>query len=811
MLIPHFRPRRAPHPGAPPPFFGLGIQGRLCYQCRHVHTNFRPKNGTSMKLRNLALALLCIFQLATAPAFGADAPSTEPQSWRLLADRTAASHDNKYIEAFGNVVLERGTDYIRAEYARYYQTTKWVFLKGDVEARFQGDFLKAEEAEFDLDTNTGWLKNGQVFMEDPHMYFEGAILKKTGPETYEFREATVTVCDGDRPAWSIKSSRGDITVDGYAHLWGPRFQVLDQPLIFAPYAVIPVKTKRQSGFLLPEIGSSERLGITYDQPYYQVIDEEQDITLYSHLMTAKGLMLGAEYRLVPDIHTKGIFKIDYLYDQETESQSLYNDNSDMSRTNHSRWWARGKFDGYLLDPEWNLKFDLDLVSDQDYLREFSRGFSGFNKSRKDFLQYFGRDIEDSDSELRVNRALLSRNWAHVGFQGLVEYTQNLEYGSNNNLSGKDRDDDPTLQRLPELNLHLYQTQIPGTPLTMEGSSQFASFWREFGTTGTRLDLHPMLGLPLHLKYGSVIPKAGIRATTWFVEKYEGEDPQVDGDTSTPTRFLPEFSTTAYTEFSRIFTLTDETDVPADAEDFTWLKLKHAVQPRLEYSYIPFSDQEKYPYFDDIDRIEAENDLTYSLTNVFTCKTGKLLPSPDEQGKSELKLDYLDLARIRFEQSYDIRERTRNNDTEKYPNRPFSDVLTDVTLRLSPWVYLNSRTWFSPYEGDVTEHEHALSVQYDDVLHARFSMDFLNEIDEYLRQEQERQRIASFGGGFGINKEWSAAFLYRVDWESGTDLEKKITLRYDHQCFSAETSWSQTDDDTRFEFRVILAQLGSLGR
>ena len=810
MLIRDFRTCHAP-PCPAPPFFGLGIQGRLCYQCRHVHTNFRPKNGTSMKLRNLALALLCIFQLATASAFGADAPSTEPQSWRLLADRTAASHDNKYIEAFGNVVLERGTDYIRAEYARYYQTTKWVFLKGDVEARFQGDFLKAEEAEFDLDSNTGWLKNGQVFMEDPHMYFKGAILKKTGPETYEFREATVTVCDGERPAWSIKSSRGDITVDGYAHLWGPRFQVLDQPFIFAPYAVIPVKTKRQSGFLLPEIGSSERLGITYDQPYYQVIDEEQDVTLYSHLMTAKGLMLGAEYRLVPNIHTKGIFKLDYLYDQETENQSLYSDNSDMSRTNHSRWWARGKFDGYLLEPEWNLKFDLDLVSDQDYLREFSRGFSGFSKSRKDFLQYFGRDIEDSDSELRVNMALLSRNWTHVGFQGLVEYTQNLEYGSNNNLSGMDKDNDPTLQRLPELNLHLYQTQITGTPLTVEGSSQFASFWREYGTTGTRLDIHPVLGLPLHFEYGSVIPKAGIRATTWFVEKYEGEDPQVDGDTNTPTRFLPEFSTTAYTEFSRIFTLTDEMDVLPGAEDFTWLKLKHAVQPRIEYSYIPFSDQEKYPYFDDIDRIEAENELTYSLTNIFTCKTGKLLPSHDEQGKNELKVDYLDLARVRFEQSYDIRERTRNTDTKEYPNRPFSDVLTDITLQLSPWVYLNSKTWISPYEGDVTEHEHSLSVQYDDVLHARFSMDFLNEIDEYLRQEQERQRIASFGGGLGFNKEWSAAFLYRVDWESGTDLEKKITLRYDHQCFSAETSWSQTDDDTRFEFRVILAQLGSLGR
>jgi LPS-assembly protein len=96
-------------------------------------------------------------------------------------------------------------------------------------------------------------------------------------------------------------------------------------------------------------------------------------------MTSKGLMLGAEYRMVPDIHSKGIWKIDYLFDQQTESQSLYSDNADMSRENRNRWWARGKFDGYVGEPDWNLKFDLDVVSDQDYLREFSRGYSGFKK------------------------------------------------------------------------------------------------------------------------------------------------------------------------------------------------------------------------------------------------------------------------------------------------------------------------------------------------------------------------------------------------------------------------------------------------
>jgi LPS-assembly protein len=193
------------------------------------------------------------------------------------------------------------------------------------------------------------------------------------------------------------------------------------------------------------------------------------------------------------------------------------------------------------------------------------------------------------------------------------------------------------------------------------------------------------------------------------------------------------------------------------------------------------------------------------------KTGKWQPGLQEQSQPGLQMDFFEMARLRFEQSYSLREERRNDDIDEYPNRPFSDVLTDLTTRLSPWLYLSNKTWFSPYEGQIKEHEHSISAYYEDLLYATFSLDFLEEIDEYLRQEQERQRIASFGGGIAINNQWSTAFLYRVDWEARTDLEKRLTLRYDHQCFSAETAWSQTDEDSRFEFRVILAQLGSLGR
>ncbi len=187
------------------------------------------------------------------------------------------------------------------------------------------------------------------------------------------------------------------------------------------------------------------------------------------------------------------------------------------------------------------------------------------------------------------------------------------------------------------------------------------------------------------------------------------------------------------------------------------------------------------------------------------------PDPTRQGEFVPSYDYAELVRLRLEQDYDFRESARNDDLGEYARRPFSDVLVDLTTRLTPWLTLSNKTWYSPYESTITEHEHRLYVHDAKNMYALFGLDFLKEIDEYKRQEQDRQNIAEFGGGFSPFAQWSTAFLYRVDYENGIELEKRLILRYSHQCFSTEAYWSDTDTDTRFGIQLNLAQLGSLGR
>ncbi|RQD72994.1 putative LPS assembly protein LptD, partial [Desulfonatronospira sp. MSAO_Bac3] len=223
--------------------------------------------------------------------------SDEP--WELEADQMYVDQEKNLVEAFGNVLMWRMDDYVQADYARLYTDTNWIYLKGNIQARFEGDHIEGREAELDLDNHVGWIKDGKVFMAQDNVYFSGERMEKTGPHTYTFEEGVMTSCD-DRPApWSIKSSRGEVTVEGYARLWHPRFRVKDRPVLYSPYMIAPVKTKRQSGFLFPTFGQGSEYGFNFNLPYYHVIDDQRDMTFYANYYTDRGFMPGVEYRHTP--------------------------------------------------------------------------------------------------------------------------------------------------------------------------------------------------------------------------------------------------------------------------------------------------------------------------------------------------------------------------------------------------------------------------------------------------------------------------------------------------------------------------------
>lgn len=739
-------------------------------------------------------------------------PAAEPgpDQWKLTADAVSGQHGSEYIQAEGNAVITKGLNTLKADFMRYYQASRWVYLKGHVRVAWEGDILEAEEAEFDLTNMVGWLKNGKVFMGKQHVYFQSETVRKYGPSSYRFKEAKVTGCDGDKPAWSFTAEEGDVTLDGRTRLWHSRFNVADTPVAYSPFLSLPGAGKRQSGLLIPEISHSRVKGYTVNQAYYWAMSEEHDMTFYENVMSRRGLMQGLEYRHAEDPRSKGDWRVDFLRDKKTAAASSdeedYLRGDGLTRPNKNRWWVRSKYNGFLGDPEWTLKVDVDAVSDQNYLREFNGGLSGFDSSRKSFLKEFGRDIEVADSLTRNSVALLSRSWERVGVTAKVGWTQNLQYMNGNSPGAKN----PTVQSLPEVNAFAFKDSVlPGVPVDFEMGSRFNYFWRELGTRGSRVDLRPTLSLPLTFGPFTMIPSAGLRNTSYGIPKYSNE-PGTTTTVKSPARTFPELGFTGFTEFHRVFRLGGGQLEPV-AENVgrsEWLGLRHSVTPRVDFSYIPVpASQDRLPYFDSLDRLARKNLITYSVTNVLDRKRTVVSAAPSGNATIPVAAtDYLDFLSLRLEQSYDRDEAARSQDLS-LPRRPFSDVMAEVGLKPEKFVNLTSRTYYSPYLGRPTEHEHLLTLNKEGLGEIRFGHDYLYPLTEYKRVRTKDVQALRLGADYQITPRLKFTSDYRYDIAGHADLEKTAGFLWKDQCYELELVYKRKPSDQAVEFRFNLLDFG----
>lgn len=742
---------------------------------------------------------------SNAPATEAEAAERGMEQWRIKADKLSAEHDAEILEAEGNVVLWRGEDSLKADYARYYRSTGWVYLRGTVRMQWGNDTLSAEEAEFDLRSGTGWLTNGEIFLAAENLYFMGERIEKNEGDTYKFKKATITTCD-DRPgSWSLDVDEGEVTLEGYAWLWKPVFNIMDQPVIASPLLILPAKAKRQSGLLLPEMGTSSRLGFHWNQPIFWAIDEESDATFYEHWMSDRGFMQGIEYRNTPDTDTKGVWRFDFLYDRKTaSSESDENgqfDEDGLTRANHTRYWWRSKFDGTLLDPRWKTKLDIDWVSDQNYLREFSSGLQGFDRDDAMFTDEFGRDLDDKDDLTRESTLVVTRDWDKVGFAARAQWTRDLNHQNGN----RERSKDPSLQRLPELHAFVWKDRLFSSPVEWDMNMSAGYYWREYGTKGSRFEARPTISLPLQAKGVSVIPTLGLRGTLYTVDRYENQEYETDSKTT--SRAIPDFNLSTFTEASKVYTLGSNNELVVDEEhagDSQWTKIRHAVQPRVDYDWRPQVSQRDKPFYDDLDRLAAQNEITYSLTNVLDRKRETVAPLGDDKEGAALRIDYLEFLRVRLEQSYDMREANRDDQRATYERRPFSDILAEATFNPEKWVWFTTRAFYSPYIGELTEWDQSVTAEYEGRIRGQLGYNYLRSIDEYKRQAREQIRQYRFAVDLTISDRWSTGFIYRSNQVTGEDLEKTIKATYTHQCWNVTFSYTKTPHEDRFEWSVALA-------
>lgn len=714
----------------------------------------------------LSLCLLYVTALPTNAIAIEGSASPDNQPWLMYADKVTTLEDGKIVIAEGNVILSRGDMEIKADYIRYNRMDNLAWAKGHLNITMGEDTLSGEEGEINLESQGGTVKPGRLFLKKNNVHLKAAEIVRVAEDQYSLKEAIITTCDGDHPAWRFSCSQLDVTVEGYAKARHSTFWVKSLPVAYSPYLILPAKTKRQSGVLFPEFSYGERDGLSFNLPLYWAIDPCSDATFYQHYLSNRGWMEGIEYRYAGDQNSKGILLANYLHDRLEDDD--YNKDG-IFRSSRNRWWIRGKIDQYLpLDIMTML--DLDLVSDRDYLQEFDDGLTGFTKTNQTFLNNFGRSLADKTALIRESTAQVNRRWTNFYLSGQCRYYDNLNRSEREN----------TLQILPSINFLAARQIVPGTPLFYEGNADYIHYWRKQGIGMHRLDIYPKVYWPLRVgSYLDFQGLFGVRETVYDVKNYGDDSYAAQIQKDRPTRTLHNFQADLSTEVGRVFKLAGKSIT----------KIKHTIRPSVVYDYLPAKNQDDLPNLDSVDRISSQNIVTYALTNYLTAKQVM-----DDGGSV-----YKDIFRVKLSQSYNIREERRLLAAGER-RRAFSNVFLEAELAPTNRIYARYDTSYDTYDSTCKSYNgllrlsdkrgDSLSVDY------RYTKDSLHELNTGL--------------SVPVTPAITVTYENRRSLDLDKNLESKAGLNYQAQCWGVSVQFSKTQEDRRFFVLFSLYGVGNFG-
>ena len=545
-------------------------------------SRFKTQSGFEIKFRT--------------PEKGGDVKLTTRKPVRFEKDR--------FWEGSEEVVIEYQDVKITADEAYYDFPTKTATLTGHVVIDQGPTRLSGSRGTFRFETKTGVLEDATATLA-PTYHIVARTIEKIGEATYRIHEGLFTSCEIPKPEWSFSLSEATITLDDYARMKNVAFRAGPVPLLWAPYMIWPTKEDRASGFLVPGIGYSNQRGGYLGLSYYWVTGRSTDVTTQLDVYTDGSVGGGAEARWRPTAESAGLFQGYVIRDQQS-TVCVPLDEAPPDGGLGLCTLPDGSVGVYVIQPETRWKLRLDHVSDD--LPWDMRGVLSIRAySDEQYLQDFERSFALNSARQIASRGFLSKNFGADSLNLRFEKSETF-YSST-----------VIQERFPTLEFLHRTAPIGRSPLYLALDASLSALYINRGRNlprGTygRADVHPVVSFPFKdIPWLSLTARAGGRFTGY-----------TDSTNPEQTSFTGDGITRAYGEaglavvgpsFSRIY---DTTLGP-------WDKLKHVIEPRVDYSWVSeVPDPRQIPAFDEVDTALGLNQVRYGIVN-------RLLGRPEGAG------------------------------------------------------------------------------------------------------------------------------------------------------------------------------------
>lgn len=681
-----------------------------------------------MRIFILLFALLLLFPVtikAEAPDLGKHAKTNEPVT--INADTLEYDKEKDSYRATGNVQIIQGKFKVTADEVTVDNKTGDVTANGNVVVIDEESRLACENIKLNMNTKAGIIHNGNIFIKKGNYHIDGDNIEKISDDRYKIDNGSLTTCDAKIPDWRFRATDINIYPNDYFTAWNIFFYIKDVPSIYLPYLALPIKTKRQTGFLIPRVGYSTNEGFKFKEAFFWAIADNMDATIYADYRSKKGLGTALEFRYVLSPYSRG-----YLY------------------TNYVNEWLTGreKWEGkYLIEHEFAksliAKADIKYLSDKDYYKDYS----------ETTYERIQRSIDSN--------VYLTQNWPNSSLYLWTQFTKDLT-----------KVNDETVQRLPELGYKIIEKRLDELPLFYSLNSTATNFERDAGITGQRFDMNPKLKAEINLFSAFVFsPRGELRETLYSRSR--------DTEESTH-RFIYGPGANLSTKINRLFNTEGLGTID---------RIRHSIEPEIDYEYLFVDDHKNLPQFDAVDAITKRNVVAYAITNRFSARYAK--------GAEIKKLEFLTL---KLSQSYDIYEEQRYYDLDTAPKRPFSDIRAELNIKSEQMINLFVDTKYSPYTGHITEVNSDLRLQIGRIW-------YLTGGERYTRLPRIEFLTGGMGFSFPFGIDLSGMVWY--DQYAGRLREQTYTLRYARQCWSAGLSYNWRPDRQGILFTIELRGIGAV--
>jgi LPS-assembly protein len=396
----------------------------------------------------MLLLLMALSGLAL-PVLAADQPRLDSAApVDLEADQLNFDEARGLYHAQGKARLSQGALRLTSDQIWWNQQTGEVEAAGDVRITAPGEELAGERISYNLQHGTGVVDEGSAYWQEKALRLSGRRLERLGPDKFRVYDGRYTLCDGERPAWSLGSTVTDVTIGRYLTAKHALVYVKDIPVFYLPYVVVPVKTERESGLLIPSIGFSDRRGTEFSSAWYQVLGRNMDATFYLDHLSKLGTGTGIEYR--------------YIFGRSQRGE--FNAYSVFARDGGDRWRLDWRHFGQLTE-NLRLVVDAEYVNERDYFEDYAEISGEYNEQKV------------------VGSLFINQRWSKASLTAQVKSIKDLET------------DDPLPWRTaPLIDFSIAPWRLAKTPFYLGLESSYTNFRRREGTTGQRLMLRPTLGL-----------------------------------------------------------------------------------------------------------------------------------------------------------------------------------------------------------------------------------------------------------------------------------------------------------------------------